>query len=139
MFSYFEQKFHWNIPLEKVFFFFFFFFFCQVLMTYDENRLLGRHFETIHHFIFSWIIVFDSAYIYGAKVFFLGGSMEPPPTPTGVKVPRSPNAAVNGPPWAHPPQGSSNFRRRLDVESWDLSISGLWIYESYFWTWWIFT
>ena len=58
-------------------------------MTRNENRLFGRHFETVQIFyFFSWNMVVISIYTYGVKIIkkfwwesgFLwgGGSMEPP-------------------------------------------------------------
>ena len=91
---------------EKVFF--------QILAKIEimrnKNQLFGRHFETVQHFIylsiffffffFCQIMIFYSAYIYGANFiatfrwesgFLRLGSRTPPPpwAQTGVKVPWS--------------------------------------------------
>ena len=62
---------------------------AEIEMTWNENRLFGRHFETVQIFyIFPWNMVVISVYTYGVKIikkknpvgkwFSLGGSMEPP-------------------------------------------------------------
>ena len=58
---------------------------AKIEMTQNENRLFGRHFETVQIFnIFSWNMVVISVYVYGVKIIknwesgFLGGSMQPP-------------------------------------------------------------
>ena len=64
--------------------FFFFQIFAEIEMTRNENRLFGRHFETVH--FFSRNIVVISVCTYGVKIIlkirwksgFLGGSMDPP-------------------------------------------------------------
>ena len=42
---------------------------AKMEMTQNENRLFGRHFETVHHFQFFFcrIVIFYSPYIYGAN------------------------------------------------------------------------
>ena len=64
--------------------------------TRNENRLFGRHFETVQHIFFPGIMVSNSAkYMVqislqnsGGKVVFLGWFHGNPPPwgPTGVKV-----------------------------------------------------
>ena len=62
---------------------------AEIEMTRNENRLFGRHFETVQIFFyfFSWNMVVISVYTYGVKIikkfrwesgFLWGGSMEPP-------------------------------------------------------------
>ena len=55
---------------------------AEIEMTRNENRLFGRHFETVQIFyIFSWNVVLISVYTYGVKIIkkfrwesgFLGG------------------------------------------------------------------
>ena len=45
---------------------------AEIEMTRNENRLFGRHFETVQMFCFcfcfSWNIVVISVYIYGVKI-----------------------------------------------------------------------
>ena len=60
---------------------------AEIEMMRNENRLFGRHFETVQIFIFfSWNMIVISVYTYGAKIikkfrresgFLWGGSMEP--------------------------------------------------------------
>ena len=63
MFSYFEPNFIEKFLWESVFFFFFFFFFqilAKIETTQTKNRLFGRHFETVQHFIFPpelWFLI----------------------------------------------------------------------------------
>ena len=64
--------------------------FAEIEMTRNENRLFGRHFETVqifNIFFFCWNMVVFSVYIYGIEMitkfrwengFLSGGSMEPP-------------------------------------------------------------
>ena len=89
MFSYFEPNFTGKFLWENVFFFFFFFFFqilAKIELTVNKNRLFGRHFETVQHFMFFiyfffQIMFFYSVYIMvqislqnsGGKLVFLGG------------------------------------------------------------------
>ena len=65
---------------------------AEIEMTQNENRLFGRHFETVQIFyiFFSWNMVVISVYTYGVKIikkfrwesgFLWGGSMEPPEPP----------------------------------------------------------
>ena len=61
---------------------------AEIEMTRNENRLFGRHFETVQIFyiFFPWNMVVISIYTYGVKIIkkfrwesgFLWGSMEPP-------------------------------------------------------------
>ena len=73
---------------------------AKIEMMRNENRLFGRHFETVQHFqhFFSRIVTFYSPYICGANFiakfrwkngFLKGGSMGPPWAPTGVQEPWS--------------------------------------------------
>ena len=65
-------------------------------MTRNKNWLFGSYFETEQHLLFFFQNC-HSPYIYGANFTakfhresgFLGGSMEPPWAPMGVKVPWS--------------------------------------------------
>ena len=64
---------------------------AKIEMTRNKNRLFGRHFETVQHFIFFpffselWFFIVHTYMVQislqnsGGKVIFLGGSMEPPP------------------------------------------------------------
>ena len=62
--------------------------------------------------------------------------MFPPNMNSALRIPLSRQWAH----WTPPPQGSSKIRRRLDVESWGIKISGLVNLNLFhFWTWWIFT
>ena len=65
-------------------------------MTRNKNRLFGRHFETVQHFNFSGITVFDSAYILMVQIVLQNWA------PTGVKVP-----------WSLKRQGYGKFSLRL--------------------------
>ena len=68
---------------------------AKIEMSRNENRLFGRHFETVHIFyiffqkygcnqcIFIWCK--DNLKIPVGKWFFKGGSMEPPFALTGVR------------------------------------------------------
>ena len=41
----------------------------EIEMTRNENRLFGRHFETVQIFyFFSWNVVVISVYMYGVKI-----------------------------------------------------------------------
>ena len=40
--------------------------FAKIEMTQNENRLFGRHFETVNIYIFSWNMVVISVCIYMA-------------------------------------------------------------------------
>ena len=72
---------------------------AKIEMMQSKNRLFGRHFETVQHFekplkncdflLCIHYMVQISLQNSGEKVVFLGGSMEPPWAPTGLKVPWS--------------------------------------------------
>ena len=66
MFSYFEPNFIENFFWESVFFFVFFQIFSKIKMTQNENRLFGRHFETISFFFYR-IVIFYRTFINGAS------------------------------------------------------------------------
>ena len=52
-----------------MFFFFFFQILAEIEMTRNENRLFGRHFETVQIFyFFFWNMVVISVYTYGVKI-----------------------------------------------------------------------
>ena len=115
MLSYFELNFIEKFLWVSVFFFFFFFFqiLAKIEMTRNKNRLCGRYFERLQHFILFYFILFYFILFYfilfyfselwifivrtymvqialqnsGRKVVFLGGSMEPPWAASAVKVP----------------------------------------------------
>ena len=54
-----------TISLGKVFFQIF----AEIKMTWNENRLFGRHFETVQILcIFSWNMVVISVYTYGIEM-----------------------------------------------------------------------
>ena len=65
MISYFEpnfiEKFLWESGFSN---------FGQIKMSGNENRLFGRHFETVHIFyiFFSGNMVVISVYTYGVKI-----------------------------------------------------------------------
>ena len=56
----FTEKFLWKSGFSLL---------AKIKMTQNKNRLFGRHFETVQHFIFffSELWFFYSAYIYGAN------------------------------------------------------------------------
>ena len=94
MLSCYEPKFIEKKSFGKVVFHFFF-----DQLTRNKNRLLGRHFETVQHYIFFpyRIMIVYSAYIYGANfsakfrwkmVFYGWVPRNPLWEPTGVKVER---------------------------------------------------
>ena len=78
---------------------------AKIEMTRNKNRLFGRHFETVQHFILFYSFIFFlqncdfyCPYIYGANFiakfrwesgFLRGVPWNPPWAPTGVKVPWS--------------------------------------------------
>ena len=67
MLSYYEPKF-----IEKFIFKLVFQILAKIKMMRNKNRLSGRHFEMVQHFIYSIFILqnhnfFYSAYIYGAN------------------------------------------------------------------------
>ena len=63
MFSYFEpnfiEKFFWESDFQIL---------AKIEMTRNKNRLFGRHFETVQHFVFFRIVIFYNPYIYGATL-----------------------------------------------------------------------
>ena len=69
MFSYLEPNFIEKFLWESVFFFFFFFqILAKIKMTRNKNRLFGRHFDTVQHFIFFSDLWFLKVHTYMVQI-----------------------------------------------------------------------